>query len=154
MLGEYGELHVVDWGLVKIAADDSQEFDGAENLVQTDAELMTQLGTIKGTIPYMSPQQASGEALDRRSDVHALGCILYEMLTLRRAYEGDGQQLLMRVTMAEHPSVRTRNPKRPVPDLLAALCESAMAREPDDRPETACQDAKTGSACAPHSLNR
>ncbi len=136
MLGEYGEVHVVDWGLVKVATDGAHELDGAEEVVATDGVLQTRAGTIQGTLPYMSPEQASGEELDRRSDVYALGCILYEILTLRRAYEGEGQTFLMRLMMAEHPSVRTRNPKRAVPDALAELCESAMARDAADRPAT------------------
>jgi serine/threonine-protein kinase len=143
MLGEYGEVHVVDWGLVKVTGTSGDDFDDLEEveadagLIQTESALLTQVGSIKGTVPYMSPEQAEGETLDRRSDVYSIGCILYEMLTLRPAFEGDGLSLLPRVRRGDFPPVRTRNPKRPVPEPLAGICERAMARSPADRPETA-----------------
>jgi serine/threonine-protein kinase len=99
---------------------------------------MTQVGTIKGTIPYMSPEQAHGIGdLDRRSDVYSLGCLLYEMLTLHAAFEGDGVNLLLRVRKGDFPAVETRNPRRPPPATLAELCTRAMALDRADRPATA-----------------
>ncbi|MHC4924884.1 MAG: serine/threonine protein kinase, partial [Planctomycetota bacterium] len=136
MIGEYGEVHVMDWGIARIEDTDDDSFE--EDRVEIDqAGPGTQVGMLKGTVPYMSPEQARGEPLDRRSDVFALGLILYEILTLHAAYEGEGADLLMKVRCGEFPDVSERNPRRPVPEVLADLCREALAREPGDRPETA-----------------
>jgi serine/threonine-protein kinase len=136
MLGEYGEVHVMDWGIAKVgAAADGDEAAGIR-LLDSDRALLTGAGTIKGTIPYMSPEQAAGEPLDRRTDVYALGAILYEMLTLQPAFDGPAAGLLMQVLRSEYPPVETRNARRNVPEALAALQRRAMSRDPAARPAT------------------
>lgn len=133
MLGEFGEVHVMDWGLAKVTTTAGEEdTDHPADVVrtaETAAAQLTQVGTVKGTIPYMSPEQARGEELDRRTDVWALGAILYEILTLHPAFEGAGVQLLAKVRDAEFPDVATRNPRRPVPEALAATCRKAMSKD-------------------------
>jgi len=142
MLGDFGEVHVMDWGIAKVSAEEDEfedEFGDPESITTTGTDVLkTQVGTIKGTIPYMSPEQAHGAGdLDRLSDIYALGCLLYEMLTLHAAFEGNGVQLLLRVRKGDFPAVETRNAKRPPPVPLAGLCTRAMALERADRPETA-----------------
>ena len=136
MLGDYGEVHVVDWGIARV---DQTGVDTEERVssAREDAGDATLDGVVKGTLPYMSPEQATpgGPSLDRRSDVYSLGCILYEMLTLQQAFEGD--RVLERVREGTFPPVRARNPRRPVPEDLAALCERAMAKEREARPPSA-----------------
>src|SRR5438876_197005 len=131
----------MDWGIAKVATSSGEEdTDHAADVVHTvesDSALMTQVGTVKGTIPYMSPEQARGEPLDRRSDVYSLGAILYEMLTLHPAFAGNGVQLIAKVRSGDFPDVGTRNPRRPVPEALADLCRRAMAKDPAARPATA-----------------
>lgn len=138
MLGKFGEVHVMDWGLAKVGEPVSpDDVKDAVLTAETESAMHTLAGTVKGTIPYMSPEQAHGTALDQRSDVYALGCLLYEMLTLRPAFEGGGIELLLRVREGGFLPVTERNPDRPVPDALAALCTRAMALDPEDRPPTA-----------------
>ncbi len=76
-------MKVLDFGLAKAFANDAEAGDSAET--QTG----TQHGTILGTPAYMSPEQATGQTLDRRTDIWAFGCVFYEMLTGRRAFTGD-----------------------------------------------------------------
>jgi len=143
MLGDYGEVHVMDWGLARVEGTSGDvDLQGVET-ARAQAGFTTEHGTIKGTLAYMSPEQARGEALDRRSDVYALGCLLYEVLTLQAAFDPRDPQLLARKQSGDAPDVSERNPRRAVPAPLAAVCRKAMATEPGERYATAAEMAKT-----------
>ena len=73
-----GTLKVLDFGLAKATADVDSRSDG---LVVPAGDSATRTGVVMGTAPYMSPEQANGEKVDKRTDIWAFGCVLYEMLT-------------------------------------------------------------------------
>jgi serine/threonine protein kinase/Tol biopolymer transport system component len=79
-----GTVKVLDFGLAKVAAG-----DGADSQAPTATLDRTREGVIAGTAAYMSPEQARGQAVDKRSDIWAFGCVLYEMLTGCAAFPGD-----------------------------------------------------------------
>ena len=81
-----GKVKVLDFGIAKALSPDSGAFGGEMSTV-TPAD--TAAGTIMGTPDYMSPEQARGQEIDRRTDIWSLGCILYEMLSGRRAFRGE-----------------------------------------------------------------
>src|SRR5438034_6610595 len=82
-----GQVKVLDFGLARIAASES----GADvSTSPTLTAMSTQMGMILGTAAYMSPEQAKGRVADKRSDVWAFGCVLFQMLSGKRAFEGDG----------------------------------------------------------------
>src|SRR5690606_33884259 len=92
----------------------------------------TRTGTMLGTAAYMSLEQARGEEVDARSDVWALGVVLYELLTGTRPFHGDSE--LATVAAILHGTPRSVQQHRPdVPDALAAVVERALARAPADR---------------------
>ena len=72
---------------------------------------MTQAGIILGTAAYMSPEQAKGRPADKRSDVWAFGCVLYEMLTGRRAFPGDDVMETLAAVDSRRARSRTRCPR-------------------------------------------
>jgi len=113
---------------------------GLAHDTRTDDQHLTLTGEQLGTPLYMAPEQVEGHACDRRTDVYALGVVLYEALTLCRPFEGATRQATFRQIMEADPvPVRARN--RAVPRDLEAVCLKAMARDPRQRYATACEFA-------------
>src|SRR5262249_2776995 len=84
-----------------------------------------------GTAAYMSPEQAKGRAADKRSDVWAFGCVLFEMLTGRRAFEGDDVSDTLAAVLRGDPPLDALPPSLPLP--IHALLKGCLERNPRDR---------------------
>jgi serine/threonine protein kinase len=82
-----GNVKVIDFGLAKAVESDVTSI-GIQNS-PTISQMATQAGIILGTAAYMSPEQAKGKSVDRRTDIWAFGCVLFEMLTATRPFEGE-----------------------------------------------------------------
>ena len=87
MITEEEKVKILDFGLAKALADEIQSVDSSQSPTITEA--MTQPGVILGTAAYMSPEQAKGKAVDKRADIWAFGCILYECLTGKKVFGGE-----------------------------------------------------------------
>ena len=150
MVGHFGEVYVMDWGLARILGVETKGVDrqvSPKFEVRTDrrdfrdsdrhSPLLTADGDVVGTPAYMSPEQASGdlENIGQPSDVYALGAILYHLLAGRMPF-GDEHDVSPRATWARvkkgpPKSIAELAPKAS-PELIA-ICEKAMAREPTHR---------------------
>lgn len=84
-----GQVKVLDFGLGKAVEGDSSLSDGPRSNSPTMTMAATQAGIILGTAGYMSPEQAKGRTADKRSDVWAFGCLLFELVTGKRAFDGE-----------------------------------------------------------------
>jgi eukaryotic-like serine/threonine-protein kinase len=87
-----GDVKVLDFGLAKFA-DTSEPGSSMANQsvapTMTSPAMMTRIGAVLGTAAYMAPEQARGHGVDKRADIWAFGCVLYEMLTGRQAFRGE-----------------------------------------------------------------
>jgi WD40 repeat protein/serine/threonine protein kinase len=142
VLGDFGEVIVLDWGFAKVVGrdDDEPEQIRADEPVTPE---QTVSGEVVGTPAYMSPEQAAGcaEMIDYRTDVYGLGAILFEILTGRPPYTGtDSRDVLQKVRT--EPPPRPETVGRRVPASLAAICRRAMARAPSRRYSSAAELAR------------
>lgn len=130
MLGEHGEVQVVDWGLGKIVRSDEGSGRPSLNLTSQDE--------ILGTPAYMAPEQIGSARTDERTDVYALGVILYELLTLCRPIQSSDRLNFLQKLLVEKP-VRPRElcPDRLIPTELEQACLRALEKDPAKRQQSA-----------------
>lgn len=137
MVGAYGEVLVMDWGLAKVRARSERlRCPGSELARSPLADLETQDGTAIGTPAYMSPEQALGqnERVDHRSDIYSLGVILYEMLAGTSPYQrGDLRRTLDQVVQGRWTPLERQPSCRDVPRRLCAIVHKAMAYRQEAR---------------------
>ncbi len=114
-----GQVKIIDFGIARATSHDTT----------------TYVGSLKGKLSYMAPEQASGLEVDNRSDIFSAGIILYELVTGQRLYTGDSQQILVKSAQANFVSVRTLQPDLPQP--LLAVLDKALAKDPQFRYQSA-----------------
>jgi serine/threonine protein kinase len=101
MLDTQGRAKVLDFGLAKASQEDDP--DEANSPTLTSPVNLTQGGVILGTAAYMSPEQATGRAADKRSDIWSFGCVLYELLTGKRPFDGGDVHTMLATILAKEP---------------------------------------------------
>jgi eukaryotic-like serine/threonine-protein kinase len=147
---------LMDFGLAKpsIATSGAQPSLAslATATLQSPATPLSTAGTLIGTIQYMAPEQIEGKEADARSDIFALGLVLYEAVTGRRAFEGRTQLSIASAILQKNPSpITIENPEVGLPALEYTI-RTCMAKEPDDRFQTA-QDVKLQLGWLSHSAS-
>ena len=145
MVGNYGEVLVVDWGLARRLDEEEPAID---QVVQEDIDPLaetinersrTRYGMIKGTPAYMPPEQAKGSAdeIDIRSDIFLMGATLYAIATLSAPFRGeDVMEIIDNAEYGDFDPPDERAPERELPPELCRIILKAMAHHPDDRYQT------------------
>jgi len=128
VLGDFGEVYVLDWGIARVLRDtrdkDFADIDATEFEVAT-SPATTMIGALLGTPGYISPEQIGGDpTIDGRTDIYALGCILFELLALQPLHVRDGNELASSLGGVDaRPSARA--PLLAAPPELDAICVRA-----------------------------
>ena len=125
-----GNVKVLDFGIAK-----------------AEITIKTQVGQLKGRAPYMAPEQCMGEPVDRRTDVFALGIVLWEMTTMRRLFRGATEHETMRgVVSGVVPRPTTIRPD--IPAELESIIMKALAKLPRERFQSAADLGRALETCA------
>jgi serine/threonine-protein kinase len=152
MLGQYGEVQVMDWGLAKLlASEERQSPEESPPSPGTDvpgSPAQTQAQQVLGTPAYMAPEQASGEdhGVDVRTDVFGLGAILCEVLTGQPPFSGPPSEALGQARRAELTGALERLDRCGADGELITLAKRCLAPQPEDRPRSAREVAQPLSA--------
>ena len=134
LLGPFGEVLVLDWGLAKVWNIEELDLSHLELIEDADHSL-TSRGRLQGTALYMSPEQiAASKDLDHRTDVYSVGAVLYEVLTLELMVTGKSVNQLIRKIQEEEPTPpRKKAPLREIPEELEQICLKCIRKNPDER---------------------
>src|SRR5262249_11328657 len=116
-------VKILDFGLARFARPEP---------LGATAEYLTEAGRVMGTLGYMSPEQASGAIPDGRGDLFALGCVLYEMATGRRAVPGNSAAHILAAVLPDQPVALSASGTR-FPLELEQLVTRCLAKRPEDR---------------------
>jgi len=131
MVTSDNRVKVLDFGLAKLREELSQAAQAAMPTQELTGE-----GRILGTIAYMSPEQAEGRPVDPRTDVFALGVLIFEMATGERPFKGDTQLSVLSAILKDTPSSVT-DVKRDLPRDLSRIVQRCLAKDPEDRYQSA-----------------
>jgi len=143
-----GTVKLLDFGLAKALEGDAAAKDPSSS--PTMSRLATQAGIILGTAAYMSPEQAKGKPVDRRADIWAFGCVLYEMLTGKKPFDGETVTDILAAVVRGEPDWSLL----PVgtPESMRRLLQRCLKKDPKQRLQAigdariAMEDALSGAA--------
>jgi serine/threonine protein kinase/Tol biopolymer transport system component len=124
-----GAVKILDFGLAKALEGDAAAQDPSSS--PTMSRLATQAGIILGTASYMSPEQAKGKTVDRRADIWAFGCVLYEMLSGRKPFEGETVTDILAAVVRAEPDWSPMPPA--TPGAVRRLLERCLQKDPKQR---------------------
>jgi len=129
MIGDDGRVRILDFGLAKLMEEPGSAGEGSELATRG---LQTEDGRILGTVAYMAPEQAEGKPVDSRTDVFAMGILLYEMATGTRPFKGDTRISVLSSIMRDTPeSVTSLNQE--LPRHVGRVIKRCLAKDPDRR---------------------
>lgn len=135
MVGEFGEVYLMDWGVALVRDAESPDARAVPDPEPGDGRPQP---TLIGTPSHMSPEQAMGalDTVDERSDVFAVGALIYQVITRRSPFGADSfWAIVLRAQLCSYTPIYDLVPEHIVPRALVRLVDRAMSAEPQDRPQ-------------------
>jgi eukaryotic-like serine/threonine-protein kinase len=129
-----GRIKILDFGLAKLTQTGAPI--EAETALLGAGPPLTSAGTVLGTVGYMSPEQVRGQVVDHRSDIFSFGVVLYEMLTARRAFQGDSAVETMNAILKDDPPPAA-DQGQPLPPALERIVQHCLEKNPEERFQSA-----------------
>ena len=139
LIGPYGEVLLLDWGLAKVWHRDAAAAATRTHVPDLDVRVsMTSAGKLQGSVMYMSPEQVDREAdIDCRSDIYSLGAVMYEALTGQTPFSGTLVRKILEEVRHKVPDVPSHFGSLAVPKVLSDLTMNCLSKDPDERPSSA-----------------
>jgi hypothetical protein len=128
MLGDFGEVYVLDWGVAKVVGEEDGDFADVDS---GSGAFATLSGAAVGTPGYMAPEQVRGQPVDGRADVYTLGCLLFEILAGEPLHPRGAGMTSALTKVDARPSARA--PDQAIAPELDALCVQATAKDREER---------------------
>lgn len=141
LVGPYGEVLLLDWGLAKVWRKDGVahvlDNDQDKSLLDTFDKSMTAQGKLQGTLCYMSPEQIRRDPdISCSTDIYSLGSVLYELLTGRPPFDSDKTYEVLDMVENQLPPLPSEISQLPIPKTLERLCLKCLQKDPADRPDS------------------
>ena len=138
LVGPYGEVLLLDWGLAKVWSKDGTTSDDdvvAGTSITDSDKTMTGHGKLQGTLCYMSPEQITRDPnISFSTDIYSLGSVLYEVLTGKPPFDSDMTYEILDMVQNQQPAKPSEISKYPVPKILEKLCLNCLNKDPANRP--------------------
>lgn len=133
IVGPFGEVFILDWGLAKLANQNTPADEGEEEETDTIPEY-TRAGKVVGTVSYMAPERAKGNPANFQTDIYSLGVILYQILTLHLPFKrGTLSEFRQSMDKEILPDPAEQSPYRDVPASLAHTVRKCLTKNPNER---------------------
>ncbi len=135
IIGEFGEVLILDWGLAKLVQEKEQnmeEVPAPKDMIHLSG--LTRIGKVVGTVNYMAPERAVGNTASFQTDIYSLGVILYQLLTLNFPFRRESlEKFRINIKHEELPDPIEVAPYRDIPRLLAMITKKSLEPSPADR---------------------
>ncbi|NGX42376.1 MAG: Serine/threonine-protein kinase PknD [Chlamydiae bacterium] len=137
MIGEYGEVLILDWGLAKLISSPESDEEKTKSPETSHHHELTRLGRVVGTVNYMAPERALGNPATIQTEIYSLGVILYQILTLRNPFQrGTLEEFLKKMDKETVEDPIEVAPYRDVPRLFSRIAFKCLAKDPSYRYNT------------------
>jgi serine/threonine-protein kinase len=137
ILGPFGEVFILDWGLAKIVCQEEEEESTLEEETLTTYPELTLCGKVVGTVNYMAPERALGQKATYQTDIYSLGVILYQILTLKSPFKrGTLKEFREKIGEEELKEPEESHPYRDIPEPLVRIVKKALNNDLKERYKT------------------